>query len=129
MSKSLVTGGTGFIGFFVVKLLLERGHHVHTTVRNLEDSTKCKPLRELQAKHPDKLSIFQADLMTDDSFNQAMQGCEVVYHVASPFLLPQQIKHGLKDCIEPALQGTRNVLASVNKTESVRRVVLTSSSK
>lgn len=65
--------------------------------------------------------------MKADSFAEAMKGCEVVYHVASPFLLPDQIKDGFKDCVEPALEGTRNVLESVNKTESVQRVVLTSS--
>jgi nucleoside-diphosphate-sugar epimerase len=58
-----------------------------------------------------------------------MEGCEVVYHVASPFLVPQQIKIGMKECVEPALQGTNNVRQSVNKTETVKRVVLTSSSK
>ncbi|KAF7590863.1 hypothetical protein BBP40_002277 [Aspergillus hancockii] len=127
MSKSLVTGGTGFIGVYVVKLLLEQGHSVHTTVRSLKDTTKCRPLLDLQSEYPERLSIFEADLMTNGSFSQAMEGCEVVYHVASPFLVPQQIKDGLKDCVEPALQGTRNVIDSVNKTETVQRVVLTSS--
>ncbi|EEU34490.1 uncharacterized protein NECHADRAFT_73192 [Fusarium vanettenii 77-13-4] len=127
MSKSLVTGGTGFIGLYVVKLLLERGHHVNTTVRNLENTTKCKPLLDLQAKYSTKLKLFEADLMEHGSFRQAMEGCEVVYHIASPFLVPQQIKDGLKECVEPALQGTKNVLQSANDVESVKRVVLTSS--
>lgn len=129
MSTALVTGGTGFIGLYVVKLLLERGQRVHTTTRNLKDSKKNSPLIDLQAKHPGKLQLFEADLLEDGSFSKAMQGCDTVYHVASPFLVPQQIKDGLKDCVEPALQGTRTVLDSVNRTDSVRRVVLTSSSK
>lgn len=129
MSTALVTGGTGFIGMYVVKLLLERGHSVHTTVRSLKDAKKCKPLFDLQATYPDKLLLFEADLLKEGSFFNAMKGCDIVYHVASPFLVPQQIKDGLKDCVEPALNGTRNVLQSVNKTEAVKRVVLTSSSK
>ncbi|CAN9393756.1 unnamed protein product [Alternaria alternata] len=127
MSTALVTGGTGFIGMYVVKLLLEHGHTVHTTVRSLKDPGKCKPLLALQAAHSDKLFLFEADLMKDGSFSSAMRGCDVVYHVASPFLVPQQIKDGMKDCVEPALNGTRNVLESVNKTASVKRVILTSS--
>ncbi|KAL9941933.1 hypothetical protein D7B24_009395 [Verticillium nonalfalfae] len=127
MSSSLVTGGTGFVGLYLVKLLLERGHRVHATVRSLRNKAKCKPLLDLQNQFPDSLHLFEADLMTTDSFTQAMQGCRVVYHVASPFLVPDQIKDGFKDCVEPALQGTKNVLKSVNGTESVRRVVLTSS--
>ncbi|PWY89163.1 NAD(P)-binding protein [Aspergillus heteromorphus CBS 117.55] len=127
MSPSLVTGGTGYIALYVIKLLLEQGHHVHTTVRSVRNSAKCKPLLDLQAKHPGKLSLFEADLLKDGSFREAMEGCTVVYHIASPFLTPSQIKDGLKECVEPALWGTRNVLESVNQCPSVRRVVLTSS--
>ncbi|KAH7247259.1 dihydroflavonol-4-reductase [Fusarium redolens] len=127
MSTCLVTGGTGFVGLYVIKLLLERGHKVHTTVRSLKNKSKCKPLLDLQAQCPGQLHLFEADLMKLGSFAEAMKGCQVVYHVASPFLLPDQIKDGFKDCVEPALQGTKNVLESVNETESVQRVVLTSS--
>ncbi|KAH9211367.1 cinnamoyl-CoA reductase [Leptodontidium sp. 2 PMI_412] len=127
MPIDLVTGGTGFIGLYVVKLLLERGHGVHTTVRSLKNPAKIKPLTDLQAKYPNQLTLFEADLMKDGTFKAAMKNCSVVYHIASPFLVPQQIKDGLKDCVEPALQGTKNVLQSVNETESVKRVVLTSS--
>lgn len=129
MPKALVTGGTGFIGLYVVKLLLEGSHLVNTTVRSLKNPNKVKPLLELQTLYPDRLALFEADLMKSGSFKQAMEGCDVVYHVASPFLVPQQIKDGMKDCVEPALQGTKNVLQSVNETPSVKRVVLTSSSK
>jgi nucleoside-diphosphate-sugar epimerase len=126
---ALVTGGTGFIAPYVVKLLLEHGHQVHTTVRSLANKKKCQPLLDLQAQYPETLRLFEADLLSHGSFFEAMQGCDTVYHIASPFLVPQQIKDGMKECVEPALNGTRNVLASVNDTESVKRVVLTSSSR
>jgi dihydroflavonol-4-reductase len=128
MTTALVTGGTGFIGLYVVKLLLERGHAVNTTVRSLKNPPKIKPLTNLQAIYPLQLTLFEADLLKDGSFEDAMKGCTVVYHIASPFLVPQQIKDGMKDCVEPALQGTKNVLKTVNETSSVKRVVLTSSS-
>jgi nucleoside-diphosphate-sugar epimerase len=129
MPTSLVTGGSGFIGLYVVKGLLEGGDIVNTTVRSLKNLSKCKPLFDMQQAYPGRLRLFEADLMENNSFLPAMEGCEVVYHVASPFLVPQQIKNGLKECVEPALQGTKNVLLSANKTESVKRVVLTSSSE
>ncbi|MBD4130440.1 cinnamyl alcohol dehydrogenase, partial [Xanthomonas citri pv. citri] len=47
-------------------------------------------------------------------------------HVASPFLMPEKIKNGRTQLLEPALQGVRNVLTTVNATSSVERVVLTS---
>lgn len=127
MSISLVTGGTGYIGLNVVKKLLEHGHIVHTTVRSLKNQHKCKPLLDLQAAHPGKLRLFEADLLVQGSFKEAMHDCDTVYHIASPFILPQQTKNGMKEIVEPALKGTQNVLDEVNQTQSVRRVVLTSS--
>ncbi|MBN2774494.1 MAG: NAD-dependent epimerase/dehydratase family protein, partial [Prolixibacteraceae bacterium] len=73
-----------------------------------------------------KLIIFEADLLEPGSFEPAMQNCELVIHTASPFQI-SGIKDAQKELIEPALQGTKNVLDSVNNTASVKRVVLTSS--
>lgn len=129
MVKSLVTGGTGFIGAHVVKLLLERGHIVHTTVRSLNNKNKIKCLTDLQTEYPQRLFLFEADLLKDGSYTAAMEDCEVVYHIASPFMVPQQIKNGQKEIVDPAINGTKNVLKSVNDTQSVKRVVLTSSSQ
>ncbi|WP_267459698.1 NAD-dependent epimerase/dehydratase family protein [Xanthomonas euvesicatoria] len=70
--------------------------------------------------------MFEADLLVPGSFAGAMQGCSVVHHVASPFLMPEKIKNGRTQLLEPALQGVRNVLTTVNATSSVGRVVLTS---
>ncbi|GKZ98994.1 hypothetical protein AnigIFM60653_000339 [Aspergillus niger] len=127
MPTALVTGGTGFIALHVIKLLLEQGHKVHTTVRSLRNPTKCKPILDLQFRYPGQISLFEADLTKDGSFLQAMEGCDFVYHIASPFLVPSQIKDGLRDCVKPALRGTRNVLESVNQCQAVQRVILTSS--
>ncbi|KAK4110148.1 NAD dependent epimerase/dehydratase [Canariomyces notabilis] len=124
---ALVTGGSGYIGLHVVNSLLEAGWTVHATVRNLQNGTKAQPLKSLADKHPGKLRLFAADLLVADSFTEAMQGCSTVIHVASPFLVPDRVKNPDTDLIQPALEGTRNVLESVNKTESVKRVVLTSS--
>ena len=49
----------------------------------------------------------------------------VVFHTASPFNF--KVTDSQRGFVDPALKGTRNVLDSVNKTESVKRVVLTSS--
>lgn len=64
-------------------------------------------------------------MLTEDAYTEAMQGCELVYHTASPFVIA--VKNPQKDLIEPAEQGTANVLNSANKTASVKRVVVTSS--
>ena len=126
MTKILVTGGSGFVASHLIDQLLAAGHDVNATVRDLKREDKVAPLRRLAERHPGKLTLFEADLLKPGSFDAAMSGCSVVHHVASPFLMPEQIKDGQSQVVEPALQGTRNVLDSVNRTESVRRVVLTS---
>ncbi|KAL2259230.1 hypothetical protein VTK26DRAFT_7166 [Humicola hyalothermophila] len=123
---ALVTGGSGYIGLHVVNVLLEAGWTVHTTVRKLSNEAKVRPVQQLSEKHPGKLKLFEADLVVPGSFSEAMVGCSVVLHVASPFIV-QGVKDPQKQLIEPAIEGTRNVLESVNKTEAVKRLVLTSS--
>ncbi|OBJ50935.1 diaminohydroxyphosphoribosylaminopyrimidine deaminase [Mycobacterium sp. 1423905.2] len=122
----LVTGASGYIGSWIVRTLLEAGHTVHGTVRNPDKASGLEHLHKLSNDHPSRLKLFKADLLEPGSFDEAMNGCELVMHTASPFLIS-----GFKDAeealVRPALEGTRNVLDSVNRTESVKRVVLTSS--
>jgi nucleoside-diphosphate-sugar epimerase len=127
MSRTaLVTGGSGFLACQLVERLLAGSDVVHTTVRSLTNEAKLRPLRNMQQQYPGQLHIFEADLLSPGSFDEAMAGCAVVHHVASPFLLPEKIKDGRRQLLEPALHGTRNVLQTVNKTPSVARVVMTS---
>jgi nucleoside-diphosphate-sugar epimerase len=124
--RALVTGGSGFVGGHVVALLLQEGHAVHTTVRSRANAAKMEGLNELARRYPGQLQIFEADLLDQQAFDAPMLGCDWVFHVASPFLMPEQIRDGQTQVIEPALRGTRNVLAAVDRTQSVSRVVLTS---
>ena len=122
----LVTGASGYIGSWIVRRLLEAGHTVHGTVRNPQKATGLEHLHKLSADYPGQLTLFKADLLDVGSFDEAMAGCELVMHTASPFLL-QGVTDAQESLVRPALEGTRNVLDSVNRTESVKRVVLTSS--
>jgi len=118
--KVLVTGASGFLASQIVAHLVSKGkYEVRGTVRSLEKS------KHLQKLFP-QMKLYQADLLTEGSFDQAVKDVEIVFHTASPFQIAN-IKDPKKELIEPALQGTLNVLRSVDKTPSVRRVVLTSS--
>ncbi|MCH2043277.1 MAG: aldehyde reductase [Saprospiraceae bacterium] len=122
----LITGGTGYIASWIIKYLLEEGYKVHTTVRNKSNKEKLKHLIDLDNLFPNQLSIFEADLLKKGSFDEAAQGCTLIMHTASPFKV-QGLKDPQKELIDPALEGTRNVLTTANNSPSVQRVVLTSS--
>jgi nucleoside-diphosphate-sugar epimerase len=121
----LVTGGNGYLGSWIVKLLLAEGHTVNTTVRNLRDKSHNEHL-DHAANKPGRLTIFEADLIAEGSYDKAMAGCEIVIHSASPFAI-KGIEDAQKELIDPAVNGTKNVLGAVDRTPSVKRVVLTSS--
>ncbi|XDD46209.1 SDR family oxidoreductase [Leptospira sp. WS39.C2] len=122
----VVTGGSGYIASWIVKYLLEEGKKVRTSVRNLKEFSKIQHLLDLQEKYKDNLTLFEADLMVNGSFDKAIEGAELVIHTASPFFVAG-IKDAKKQLIDPALQGTRNILEACNRISSVKRVVLTSS--
>ncbi|KAA1415955.1 NAD-dependent epimerase/dehydratase family protein [Nocardioides humilatus] len=126
MTPVLVTGGGGYVACHLVRQLLERNIPVHTTVRDLTNRAKMQPLAAMKLEFPGLLRLFDADLMVPGSFAKAMAGCEVVHHVASPFLMPERITDGQRQVVDPAVAGTSNILDTVEETPSVTRVVLTS---
>lgn len=121
----MITGATGYVAGHIVKKLLEEGLTVHAPVRDPQNKEKLKYLDAIADKTPGAIQYFKADLLENGSYDEAMQGCELVFHTASPFI--NSVKNPQKQLVEPALEGTRNVLGSANRTESVKRVVLTSS--
>ena len=122
----VVTGATGYVGSWVVRELLSRGAQVRGTVRDPDDTKKVGFLRELADELPGSLELYAADLMRKGSFAEAIDGAVTVMHTASPFKIGK-FKDPQRELVDPALEGTRNVLHQVDATESVKRVVLTSS--
>lgn len=121
----LVTGATGYVAGWLVKKLLDEGINVHAAVRNPGNKEKLAHLNELAKNSAGKLTFFKADLLEPGSYREAMKGCQVVFHTASPFT--SKFKDPQKDLIDPAVLGTQNVLETANETPTVKRVVVTSS--
>lgn len=121
----LVTGANGYVASWLVKRLLDEGITVHAAVRSPENDQKVGHLKEAAANAKGTIKFFKADLLTPGAYKEAMEGCELVYHTASPFTI--NVKDPQKELIEPAEQGTANVLESANEVDSVKRVVVTSS--
>ncbi|XP_039008615.1 tetraketide alpha-pyrone reductase 1-like [Hibiscus syriacus] len=123
--KVCVTGASGYLASWLVKRLLLCGYHVIGTVRDPANDKKLAHLLKLEGAE-ERLRLVKADLMEDDSFDEAIMGCEGVFHTASPVIKPSFDPKA--EILEPAVKGTVNVLRSCKKNPSLRRVVLTSSS-
>ena len=124
MSTVLVTGGSGYLGGWCVVELLRRGYRVRTTVRDLSREAEVRARIAPEVDVGDKLSVLAADLSSDDGWEQAVNGCDYVMHVASPFP-PVQPKDP-DELIVPAREGTLRVLRAALGA-GVERVVVTSS--
>ncbi len=121
----LVTGATGYVAGWLVKKLLDQGHSVHAAVRDPGNEGKVRYLNDLADGAPGTIRYFRSDLLEPGSYGDAMAGCELVFHTASPFTAA--VDDPVKELIEPAQLGTRNVLGEADRTPSVQRVVVTSS--
>ncbi|KAH0894977.1 hypothetical protein HID58_057406 [Brassica napus] len=133
-----VTGASGYIASWIVKLLLLRGYTVKASVRDPSlslfsiqshskttyDPRKTEHLLALEGAE-ERLQLFKANLLEEGSFDSAIDGCQGVFHTASPFY--HDVKDPQAELLDPAVKGTINVLSTCLKTPSVKRVVLTSS--
>lgn len=125
-STVLVTGASGYIAGWIIKALLDQGHTVHGTVRDPNKQQSVAHLHKMAEGTPGELKLFKADLLDAKAFDQAMQGCNIVMHTASPFII-DGFSDAYEALVRPAVEGTRNVLEAANRCTSVQRVVLTSS--
>jgi dihydroflavonol-4-reductase len=122
-TKVLVTGAGGFVGLHTMVQFLQQGYSVRGTVRTESHAQRVK---EALSKHisTDKLELVLADLLIDEGWSEAVNGCEYVLHVASPF--PAEDPKDENELIIPARDGVMRILHAAH-AEGVKRIVLVSS--
>ncbi len=125
MSRVCVTGAAGFIASHVIVDLLDDGYAVNATVRDLANDKKRAHLDALNEQYPGKLTLFEADMLEPGSLDAALDGCDALIHTAAAVMLAAPEPQ--KQIIDVAVKGTQNVLDSVARTPSVKRIVMTSS--
>ncbi|KAL3536727.1 hypothetical protein ACH5RR_000093 [Cinchona calisaya] len=123
--KVCVTGAAGYLGSSLVHKLLEKGYTVHATLRNLGDATKVELLKSLPYADT-RLVLFQADIYNPDEFAQAIQGCQVVFHLATPLQHNTQTSQ-YKNTSEAAVAGVKSIADSCIKSGTVKRLIYTAS--
>jgi len=121
-SHVLLTGASGFLAAHIAQQLIDRGFKVRGTVRSNE---KGEYLTKLLKDSPKWEFVIVEDVEQEGAFNEAVKGVDAVLHTASPFHFNVEDPH--KDLINPAVQGTLNLLRAAKTEEKIKRVVITSS--
>jgi nucleoside-diphosphate-sugar epimerase len=121
--KVLLTGISGWIAKHTTIELLNAGYEVLGTVRN---NTLIEQTKETISHHAsiDKLSFIELDLLKDDGWNEAAQGCKYIMHLASPF--PFKVSNNRNSLLAPAVDGTLRVL-NAGLNADVKQFIVTSS--
>jgi len=124
MKKVLVTGISGFVGQHCAVELLKKGYAVKGSLRNLSriDEVVNGIQKEIDPKGI--LEFCELDLLKDKGWDEAMNNCDYVLHIASPFVI--KAPKDENELIKPAVEGTLRALKAAKKA-GVKRLVLTSS--
>ena len=120
----LVTGITSHVGSWVAYAALKVGYRVRGTVRNKAKIPES--FKDICPGSAHKAEFLEANLTSDEGWDEAVAGCDYILHVASPF--PAGEPKNPDELIIPAVQGTLRVMKAASKLAvPIKRLVLTSS--
>ncbi|KAK4267773.1 hypothetical protein QN277_024510 [Acacia crassicarpa] len=119
-----VTGGTGFVGSWIIKRLLEDGYSVNTTIRAHPGQKKDVSFLTNLPGASQRLQILNADLSDPDSFKEAIEGCIGVFHVAAIIDLEEREPEEI--VTRRSIEGALGILRACLTSKTVKRVVYTS---
>eukprot|EP01083_Nonionella_stella_P001833 5264_1 len=117
----VVTGASGFIASWTVKFLCEKGYNVIGTVRGDPKDDRYQWISNLHSH----ASLSHGDLLVKGSYDSIIKDADFVMHIASPYTM--KVKDVQKDLIEPALNGTINVINACLKATQLKKVIVMSS--
>ncbi|GAA0175211.1 dehydratase [Lithospermum erythrorhizon] len=120
-----VTGGASYIGSSLVKTLLDKGYGVHATLRKLDNEEQVGVLKSFPGAET-RLKLFAADLFEPEKFEQAIEGCQFVFHVVHPMAYsgPHQIK---KSRFDAAIDAARTIADACMKSGTVKKLIYSAS--
>ena len=113
-----VTGSAGFIGGWVVRQLLDEGYRVRACVRDTNDEEKVGFLKAMPGYASGRLTLHSANLDEPGCFDKIFKGCQGVAHLSHV---------SSYDDMDYVKMVCDHVINSVNLSDSVNRVVVTSS--
>ncbi len=113
-----VTGAAGFLGGWVVRLLLDKGYRVRACVRDADDPVRTDFLKAMPGYASGRLTLHSADLDQAGCFDAIFKGCHGVAHISHVSNYDDQ---------DYVARVCAHVIESINRSDSVTRVVVTSS--
>ena len=123
MEKVLVTGATGYIGLHCIQQLLDQGYAVNGSLRSLERKDEIIKSLESHNTSTEHLKLFSFNLNEDEGWDDGMEGCDYLIHVASPIALERKSEDFF---VKPAVAGVKRALKFAKK-HNIKKVILTSS--
>lgn len=123
MKKVFVSGGSGYIAMYCIKILINKGYHIVTSVR---ESNQIDLVKNSLAKNGisyENIEFKILNLLSDDGWMDALKGCGYVLHLASP-VIPGKVDEDL--LVKPAVEGMERCLNAAIKN-GAKKFVQTSS--
>lgn len=124
--RVLVTGADGFIGSHLTEALIRAGVNVRAFVF-YNASNSWGWLDQSDPTLRAKLDVFAGDIRDQGGVRQAMQGCDIVLHLAALISIPFSY-HSPESFVDTNVKGTLNILEAA-RAAKIERVVVTSTSE
>jgi len=124
--RVMVTGAGGFIGSHLTEALVARGADVRAFV-HYNSRADAGLLGDADPAVRDSLDVYFGEIKDPDSVRRAMEGIEVVFHLAALIGIPYSYVHPY-DVVQTNVLGTMHVLLAARDL-GVERVVQTSTSE
>lgn len=121
----LLTGPNGFVGAHVLDLLLKNNYRVRGTVRSLSKATFFQAKYAQACLDGNLTFVAVPDIQAPGALDEAAQGVDFICHVASPFFT--STNNPIKELVEPAVNGTRNVVYTALKSKTLKKLTILSS--
>ncbi|HUR65683.1 MAG TPA: SDR family NAD(P)-dependent oxidoreductase [Chitinophagaceae bacterium] len=113
----LVTGGTGFLGAYIIKALIEKGYAVRAIRRSV------KPPSFISPEILSRVEWVEGDVLDVISLEDAMEGVDTIIHSAA---VVSFLKKTRKDMYQVNAEGTANIV-NIALEKNIRRLVHISS--
>ncbi len=123
MKKVGIIGGSGFIGSYNTKKILDEGYQVKVSATDISKKEKYEHLKQLP--NAQNLEIVPLNVENKSQLEDFLHGCNIVVHGGTPFQL--DVKDPKTELFDPTINGTNNFLEAVQNTSGIEKVVFIAS--